>query len=167
MAGNVSGLNGFGPWILFRPWRAVSRVSMVYQAGRFAVVEVHLLSFVKNDANFDKSVGNSAKHALLIFTYLALLFCLGVPGINRIRCARTISNGESERKDTIRLRAQQERGEIELVKAILSRRGVEPYIPEVAVRYLNYEGASRLARPPRGSSSAKRCRDKFGLRRYG
>ena len=50
---------------------------MVYQAGRFAVVEVHLLSFVKNDANFDKSVGNSAKHALLIFTYLALFFCLG------------------------------------------------------------------------------------------
>jgi len=38
MGGNVPELNGFGPWILFRPWRAVSRVSMVYQAGRFAVI---------------------------------------------------------------------------------------------------------------------------------
>jgi hypothetical protein len=47
------------------------------QAGRFAIMEVHLLSFVKNDANFDKSVGNSAKHALSMFTYLALFFCLG------------------------------------------------------------------------------------------
>jgi hypothetical protein len=46
-------------------------------AGRFAIMEVHLLSFVKNDANFDKSVGNSAKHALSMFTYLALFFCLG------------------------------------------------------------------------------------------
>ncbi|KAH9053591.1 hypothetical protein EDB87DRAFT_209974 [Lactarius vividus] len=57
--------------------RAISRVSMVYQAGRFAVIEIHLLSFVKNNANFDKSVGNSAKHALLIFTYLALFFSFG------------------------------------------------------------------------------------------
>lgn len=47
-----------------------------YQAGLFAVVEVHLLSFVKNEANFHRSVGNSAKHALLIFTYLALFFCI-------------------------------------------------------------------------------------------
>ncbi|KAI9463948.1 hypothetical protein BJY52DRAFT_1250497 [Lactarius psammicola] len=42
----------------------------------FAVVEVHLLSFVKNDANFDKSVENSVQRMLLIFTYLALFFCL-------------------------------------------------------------------------------------------
>src|SRR6266702_7199227 len=78
MVGNVPELNGLGSWILFRPWRAVSRVSMVYQAGRFAYVEVHLLSFVKNDANFDKSVGSSARHALLLFTYLTLFFFLGV-----------------------------------------------------------------------------------------
>ncbi|KAH9056289.1 hypothetical protein EDB87DRAFT_1258240 [Lactarius vividus] len=46
-------------------------------AGLFALVEVHLLSFVKNDANFHRSVpANSAKHALLIFTYLALFFCV-------------------------------------------------------------------------------------------
>ncbi|KAH9049826.1 hypothetical protein EDB83DRAFT_2266689, partial [Lactarius deliciosus] len=41
----------------------------------FAVIEVCLLSFVKNDANFDRNVvGNSAKDALLIFTYLGLFF---------------------------------------------------------------------------------------------
>ncbi|KAI9463947.1 hypothetical protein BJY52DRAFT_876594 [Lactarius psammicola] len=56
-------------------WLATYRSSTIL-AGRFAVVEVHLLSFIKNDANFDKSVGNSVKHALLIFTYLALFFCL-------------------------------------------------------------------------------------------
>ena len=45
------------------------------QAGLFAIVEVQLLSFVKNDANFhQRSIGHSAKHALLVFTYLALFF---------------------------------------------------------------------------------------------
>ncbi|KAH8976725.1 hypothetical protein EDB86DRAFT_3094681 [Lactarius hatsudake] len=44
-------------------------------AGLFAVIEVCLLSSVKNDANFDRNVvGNSAKDALLIFTYLGLFF---------------------------------------------------------------------------------------------
>ncbi|KAH9023324.1 hypothetical protein EDB85DRAFT_1870811, partial [Lactarius pseudohatsudake] len=57
-------------------WLATCRSSTVL-AGRFAVVEVHLLSFVKNEANFDKSVGNNAMHALLISTYLTLFFCLG------------------------------------------------------------------------------------------
>ncbi|KAH8990832.1 hypothetical protein EDB92DRAFT_1946359 [Lactarius akahatsu] len=50
--------------------------SLTVLARRFAVIEVHLLSFVKNDANFDKGVGSSAKHTLLIFTYLALFFYL-------------------------------------------------------------------------------------------
>jgi len=45
-------------------------------AGLFTLVEVQLLSFVKNDANFHRSVENSAKHALLIFTYLALFFSI-------------------------------------------------------------------------------------------
>ncbi|KAI9463950.1 hypothetical protein BJY52DRAFT_876783 [Lactarius psammicola] len=57
-------------------WLAAYKSSTVL-AGRFAVVEVHLLSFVKNDANFDNGVGDSAKHALLMFTYLTLFFCLG------------------------------------------------------------------------------------------
>ncbi|KAH8980110.1 hypothetical protein EDB92DRAFT_1976220 [Lactarius akahatsu] len=44
-------------------------------AGLFAVVEVRILSFVKNDASFARNVvGNSAKDALLIFTYLGLFF---------------------------------------------------------------------------------------------
>ncbi|KAH9049832.1 hypothetical protein EDB83DRAFT_2226738 [Lactarius deliciosus] len=43
----------------------------------FAVIEVHLLSFIKNDVNFHRNiVGNSAKTALLIFTYLALFFSI-------------------------------------------------------------------------------------------
>ena len=50
---------------------------MYHQARRLAVLEVHLLSFVKNDANLDSGVGNSAKYALVLFTYLALFFCLG------------------------------------------------------------------------------------------
>jgi hypothetical protein len=37
---------------------------------------VQLLSFFKNDANFHRSVENSAMHALLIFTYLALFFSI-------------------------------------------------------------------------------------------
>ncbi|KAH9169364.1 hypothetical protein EDB89DRAFT_2073054 [Lactarius sanguifluus] len=57
-------------------WLATYQSSTVL-AGRFAVAEIHLLSFVKNEANFDKSVGNSAKCALLISTYLTLFFCLG------------------------------------------------------------------------------------------
>ena len=49
------------------------------QAGLFAIVEVQLLSFVKNDANFhQRSIENSAKHTLLIFTYLALFFSVSV-----------------------------------------------------------------------------------------
>ncbi|KAN0139306.1 hypothetical protein V8E53_002807 [Lactarius tabidus] len=55
---------------------AIYRSSTVL-ARRFAVLEVHLLSFVKNDANFDNSIGNSAKNTLALFTYLALFFCLG------------------------------------------------------------------------------------------
>ncbi|KAF8263380.1 hypothetical protein EI94DRAFT_593075 [Lactarius quietus] len=46
-------------------------------ARRFAILEVHLLSFAKNDANFGNNVGNSAKRTLVILTYLALFFCLG------------------------------------------------------------------------------------------
>ena len=47
-----------------------------YQAGLFAIVEVNLLTFVKNEANFRRSVGHNSMHALLIFTYLALFFCI-------------------------------------------------------------------------------------------
>lgn len=56
-------------------WLSTYQSSTVV-AGLFAVVEVHLLSFVKNEANFHRSVGNNAKHALLVFTYLALFFCI-------------------------------------------------------------------------------------------
>ncbi|KAI0247275.1 hypothetical protein BJV78DRAFT_1133637, partial [Lactifluus subvellereus] len=45
-------------------------------AGLFAGVEVHLLSFVKTDLNYQKDIGNPAKHALLTFTYSALFFCV-------------------------------------------------------------------------------------------
>ncbi|KAN0132151.1 hypothetical protein V8E53_009917 [Lactarius tabidus] len=56
-------------------WLSTYQSSTVV-AGLFAIVEVQLLSFVKNEANFHRNVGNSAKHALLIFTYLALFFCI-------------------------------------------------------------------------------------------
>lgn len=57
---------------------SLSRVSVVcYQARRLAVLEVHLLSFVKSDASLDNGVGSSAKYTLVLFTYLALFFCLG------------------------------------------------------------------------------------------
>ncbi|KAI0247261.1 hypothetical protein BJV78DRAFT_950422 [Lactifluus subvellereus] len=45
-------------------------------AGLFAAVEVHLLSFVKTDSNYQKDIGSPARHALLIFTYSALFFCI-------------------------------------------------------------------------------------------
>ncbi|KAH9035756.1 hypothetical protein EDB85DRAFT_2143508 [Lactarius pseudohatsudake] len=54
-------------------WLATYQSSTVV-AGLLAAVEVRLLSFVKNDANFDRNVENSAKDALLIFTYLGLFF---------------------------------------------------------------------------------------------
>jgi hypothetical protein len=47
-----------------------------HQAGLFTLVEIQLLSFVKNDANFHRSVESSAKHALLMLTYLALFFSI-------------------------------------------------------------------------------------------
>jgi hypothetical protein len=48
----------------------------VYQAGHFAAVEVYLLSLFKDDSNFQKDIRNPARHALLIFTYSALFFCI-------------------------------------------------------------------------------------------
>ncbi|KAI0300710.1 hypothetical protein B0F90DRAFT_1668248 [Multifurca ochricompacta] len=56
-------------------WLATYQSSTIV-AGLFAGVEVHLLSFVKDDSHYHKDVGNSARSALLIFTYSALFFCL-------------------------------------------------------------------------------------------
>lgn len=50
---------------------------MCHQARRFAILEVHFLSFVKNNANFDNSIGNGARNTLVLLTYLALFFGLG------------------------------------------------------------------------------------------
>lgn len=46
------------------------------QAALFVLVEVHLLSFVKDESNYSRHTNKSARHALLIFTYSALFFCL-------------------------------------------------------------------------------------------
>ncbi|KAH9009580.1 hypothetical protein EDB84DRAFT_1658380, partial [Lactarius hengduanensis] len=55
-------------------WLTTYQSSALNSRGAWQV-EVRLLSFVKNDANFDRNVvGNSAKDALLIFTYLGLFF---------------------------------------------------------------------------------------------
>jgi hypothetical protein len=40
------------------------------------LIEVHLLSFVKNESNYSRETNKSARHALLIFTYSALFFCI-------------------------------------------------------------------------------------------
>ncbi|KAF8270092.1 hypothetical protein EI94DRAFT_1723843 [Lactarius quietus] len=53
---------------------AIYRSSTVL-AWRFAVLEVHLIPFVKDG---DNSVGNGARDMLVLSTYLALSFCLGV-----------------------------------------------------------------------------------------
>jgi hypothetical protein len=42
----------------------------------FVLVEVHLLSFVKDESHYSRHTNKSARHALLIFTYSALFFCL-------------------------------------------------------------------------------------------
>ncbi|KAH9035760.1 hypothetical protein EDB85DRAFT_1862769, partial [Lactarius pseudohatsudake] len=55
-------------------WLTTYQSSALNSRGAWQV-EVRLLSFVKNDANFDRNVvRNSAKDALLIFTYLGLFF---------------------------------------------------------------------------------------------
>ncbi|KAH9018217.1 hypothetical protein EDB83DRAFT_2320969 [Lactarius deliciosus] len=55
-------------------WLATYQSSTV-MAGLSAVIEVHLLSFIKIDANPHRNVvGNSANMAFLIFTYLGLFF---------------------------------------------------------------------------------------------
>jgi hypothetical protein len=46
------------------------------QAALFVGVEVNLLAFFKDDANYHRSTTSSARHALLIFTYSALFFSL-------------------------------------------------------------------------------------------
>jgi hypothetical protein len=47
------------------------------QAALFIVVEVNLLTFIKDEAHYvDKDLNRSARHALLIFTYSALFFCV-------------------------------------------------------------------------------------------
>jgi len=46
------------------------------QAALFVIVEVQLLSFVKDESNYSRHTNKSARHALLIFTYSALFFCL-------------------------------------------------------------------------------------------
>ncbi|KAF8469886.1 hypothetical protein DFH94DRAFT_697213 [Russula ochroleuca] len=57
-------------------WLATYQISTVV-AALFVVVEVHLLTFVKDASNYPKEADKSARHALLIFTYSALFFCLG------------------------------------------------------------------------------------------
>ncbi len=47
-----------------------------YQTALFVIVEIHLLSFVKDESNYSRDTNKSARHALLIFTYTALFFCL-------------------------------------------------------------------------------------------
>ncbi|KAI9440278.1 hypothetical protein F5148DRAFT_1258734 [Russula earlei] len=56
-------------------WLATYQISTVV-AALFMIVEVQLLSFVKDKSNYDNHLNKSAKHALLIFTYSALFFCL-------------------------------------------------------------------------------------------
>ncbi|KAH9961822.1 hypothetical protein BC827DRAFT_261802 [Russula dissimulans] len=57
-------------------WLATYQISTVV-AALFLVVEVQLLSFIKDDSNYEsRDLNKSAKHALLIFTYSALFFCL-------------------------------------------------------------------------------------------
>jgi hypothetical protein len=46
------------------------------QAALFVGIEVNLLAFFKDDANYHRSTTSSARHALLIFTYSALFFSL-------------------------------------------------------------------------------------------
>jgi len=46
------------------------------QAALFVLIEVHLLTFVKDESNYSRDTNKSARHALLIFTYSALFFCL-------------------------------------------------------------------------------------------
>jgi len=57
-------------------WLATYQISTVV-AALFVIVEVHLLSFVKDESNYSsRHIDKSARHALLIFTYTALFFCL-------------------------------------------------------------------------------------------
>ncbi|KAH9056283.1 hypothetical protein EDB87DRAFT_1257901 [Lactarius vividus] len=57
-------------------WLKTYQISTVV-AGLFAVVEVLLLFFIKNGANFHRSiVGNNTNNALLVFTYLGLFFSI-------------------------------------------------------------------------------------------
>ena len=46
------------------------------QAALFVIVEVNLLSFIKDESNYSRHTNKSARHALLLFTYSALFFCL-------------------------------------------------------------------------------------------
>jgi hypothetical protein len=46
------------------------------QAALFVIVEVNLLSFIKDESNYSRHTNKSARHALLVFTYSALFFCL-------------------------------------------------------------------------------------------
>ncbi|KAI0298222.1 hypothetical protein BC826DRAFT_998611 [Russula brevipes] len=56
-------------------WLATYQISTVV-AALFVGIEVNLLAFVKDDANYHRSTTSSARHALLIFTYSALFFSL-------------------------------------------------------------------------------------------
>ncbi|KAH9977468.1 hypothetical protein BJV74DRAFT_888447 [Russula compacta] len=57
-------------------WLATYQISTVV-AALFVLVEVHLLSFVKDDSHYHtRDIGNPSRHALAIFTYSALFFCL-------------------------------------------------------------------------------------------
>jgi hypothetical protein len=56
--------------------RRASHYLDVYQAEVLAYIAVHLLSFVKDDANYQKDVEKPARHALLILNYSALFFGL-------------------------------------------------------------------------------------------
>jgi uncharacterized membrane protein YagU involved in acid resistance len=56
-------------------WLTTYQISTIVTA-LFVIVEVHLLSFVKDESNYSRDTNKSARHALLIFTYSALFFCL-------------------------------------------------------------------------------------------
>jgi len=57
-------------------WLATYQISTVV-AALFVVVEVNLLTFIKDEAHYaNKDLNRSARHALLIFTYSALFFCV-------------------------------------------------------------------------------------------
>ncbi|KAI0271228.1 hypothetical protein BGY98DRAFT_1100289 [Russula aff. rugulosa BPL654] len=56
-------------------WLTTYQISTIV-AALFVIVEVNLLSFIKDESNYSRHTNKSARHALLVFTYSALFFCL-------------------------------------------------------------------------------------------